>query len=129
MAGPDLSRMSEQEAIAALRQYYAQAGQLNPQDPYAGSGIAADPQYSQGVMPSYGNDKLSGFRPDGDGYFGNLTAPFDPMNPGGRYGSYQGRFSADGTLDLAFLRLTVGDGLALAVLRLFDTGELLAAGL
>ena len=30
MAGPDLSRMSEQEAIAALRQYYAQAGQRWP---------------------------------------------------------------------------------------------------
>lgn len=97
MAGPDLSRMSEQEAIAALRQYYANAGPLTAQP--RDSTFQQDPQFTQGVMPSYGNDKLSGFRPEGDGYFGNLTAPFDPLNPGGRYGSYQGRFSADGTLD------------------------------
>lgn len=97
MAGPDLSRMSEQEAIAALRQYYANAGPLTAQP--RDSTFQQDPQFTQGVVPSYGNDKLSGFRPEGDGYFGNLTAPFDPLNPGGRYGSYQGRFSADGTLD------------------------------
>lgn len=97
MAGPDLSRMSEQEAIAALRQYYANAGPLTAQP--RDSTFQQDPQYTQDVVPSYGNDMLSGFRPEGDGYFGNLTSPFDPMNPGGRYGSYQGRFSADGTLD------------------------------
>ena len=101
MPMPDLSNLSQADAIAALQQYYAQVGQLNPQGPRAGTGFTQDPQYSQDVMPSYGNDMLSGFRPDGGGYFGNLTPPFDPSTPGGQYGSYQGRFSADGTLDPA----------------------------
>lgn len=99
MAGPDLSRMSEQEAIAALRQYYAHTGQLNPQDPYAGSGFAADPQFSQGVQPAYGNDKISGLSPTASGGFsGALTPSFDPMTAGGQYGQYRGEFDAQGNL-------------------------------
>lgn len=98
MALPDLSQMSQADAIAALRQYYAQTGQLNPQDPYAGSGFAADPQYSQGVQPSYGNDKISGLQPTANGGFsGALTPSFDPIN--GTYGQYGGSFDAQGNLD------------------------------
>lgn len=99
MPMPDLSNLSQADAIAALQQYYAHVGRLNPYNPYDGSGFTQDPQYLQDVMPSYGNDMISGFRPDGDGYFGNLTPPLESFTPGGQYGSYHGRFSADGTLD------------------------------
>lgn len=102
MALPDLSRMSQADAIAALQQYFAQSGQLNPQDPYAGSGFAADPQFSQGVQSAYGNDKISGLQPTANGGFsGALTPSFDPIGAGGQYGQYRGEFDAQGNLNPA----------------------------
>jgi len=99
MALPDLSGMSQAQAIAALQQYYAQSGQLSPQDPYAGSGFTQDPQFSQGVQPAYGNDKISGLSPTASGGFsGALTPSFDPMTAGGQYGQYRGEFDAQGNL-------------------------------
>lgn len=107
MPAPDLSRMTQAEAIAALQAQYANVGPFNPMDPYAGTGFSGDPQYARDVAPSYGNDKISGLQPNANGGFsGALTPSFDPMYPGGQYGSYSGSFDAQGNLDPASVQFT-----------------------
>ena len=88
---------NEAHAIAICREIVAQ---FNPMDPYAGTGFTADPAYARDVAPSYGNDKISGLQPNAIGGFsGALTPSFDPLTPGGQYGSYAGSFDAQGNLD------------------------------
>lgn len=106
MALPDLSGMSQDQAIAALRQYYANIGQVSPQDARAGTGFAPDPEYGN-PMGVFGNDMISGLvSAPGGGYSGNLTPSFDSLAPGGQYGAYSGYFDAGGALDPNSVRFT-----------------------
>lgn len=98
-AGTIFAQMTPEQVRQYLTQTMVNIGPLQPSAVPSAAELAQNGAKPEDYQPSYGNDKVQGLQPDGQGgYWGPVTPPFDTQLAGGKYGQYFAKFDAQGNL-------------------------------
>ncbi len=98
-AGTIFAQMTPEQVRQYLTQTMVNIGPLQPSAVPSAAELAQNGAKPEDYQPSYGNDKVQGLQPDGQGgYWGPVTPPFDTQLAGGKYGQYFAKFDAQGNM-------------------------------